>query len=295
MENITFYIVDVFAEEKFAGNQLAVFPDAKSIPSEMMQKIAREMNFSETTFILSEGVSDTYNVRIFTPNEEIPFAGHPVLGTAYVLQKTLISEEIRRLTLNLKAGPVTVLFKHIEDEPDIIWMRQREADFGKTFKGEELAGLLGLDLSDLDTRFPIEEVSTGLPMILVPLKGLDPLKKAKIDADKYFSLIRESRAKAVYIFSPQAYTGSGDLSARMFAPYYGIEEDPATGSAAGCLAGYLLKHRYFGTDKICLSIEQGYEVSRPSKLYIKGEYERGKMIIYVGGKVQMVGKGELVI
>jgi trans-2,3-dihydro-3-hydroxyanthranilate isomerase len=290
-----FYIVDVFAEEKFAGNQLAVFPDAGQIPAELMQKIAREINFSETTFITSEGVSESYCVRVFTPNEEIPFAGHPVLGTAYVIHKTLIREQIRRITLNLKAGQVPVLFNYLEDGTDIIWMRQREASFGKSFKGEEIADVIGLEVSDLDARFPIEEVSTGLTMIMVPLKGLDAIKRAKTEKEKYFSLIRKSEAKALYMFSSEPYTKSGNISARMFAPAYGIEEDPATGSAAGCLAGYILNHNYLGKPKICASIEQGFEVGRPSRLYIKGEYEEGKMLIYVGGKVQMVAKGEITI
>lgn len=295
--NIPFYIVDVFAEEKYAGNQLAVITEGRYIDPLLMQKIAREINFSETTFITSGAeVKDVFDVRIFTPREEVPFAGHPVLGTAYVIQKEILKAPERRLHLNLQSGHIAVLTNYLENnEIDIIWMRQNPPTFGKTFSPEEILPLLGLHRDDLDLNFPIQEVSTGLPALITPLKSLDALRKAKVDLGIYNKFVESGNPRAIFIFTPETYLEEDDLAARMFAPAYGIAEDPATGSANGCLCGYLLKYNYYKKDRFCVSVEQGYEVDRPSKLFLKGEEEHGKIIIYVGGRVRPVARGELFI
>jgi trans-2,3-dihydro-3-hydroxyanthranilate isomerase len=286
--NLPFTIVDVFAEEKYAGNQLAVVRGAANLSDEVLQKITREMNYSETTFILSEEERDGgYDVRIFTPGGEVPFAGHPTLGTAYVIRNEILATPAERVVLNLEAGKIPVTFG------DVLWMRQLPPTFGPELDPNRMARVLNLEEGDLDDRHPIQEVSTGLPAIIVPLRSLDALRRCGVDWDLY----RETAAagKNLYAFCPEHHGGGpGDVSARMFTNDLGIPEDPATGSAAGCLAGYLLEHRYFGVDAVEVRVEQGYEIQRPSLLYLRAEREGGEINVSVGGKVQMVARGDLV-
>jgi trans-2,3-dihydro-3-hydroxyanthranilate isomerase len=291
----TFYIVDVFAEEKYAGNQLGVFRDAKDLSDSDMQRIAKEMNYSETTFILSEEEREEgFDVRIFTPEEELPFAGHPTLGTAFVIQREILKEPVEKVILNLKIGQIPVTFSYKEGEPDILWMKQKPPVFGQIIDGIAVAQSLSLAESALDERFPVQEVSTGIPFIIVPLKSIEHLKKARVNTEQFFALVESTKGKAPLIFCPESHQGDNDLSARVFVDYYGIPEDPATGSANGCLAGYLVKHRYFGEDRIDIRVEQGYEIGRPSLLYLKAEEKEGDIDVFVGGKSVMVAKGEFV-
>lgn len=295
MRKCTFYIVDVFAEEKYAGNQLAVVRDAKALSDIEMQQIAKEMNFSETTFILSEQKRNGgYDVRIFTPREEVPFAGHPTLGTAYVIQHEIIREPVETIILNLKIGQIPVMLNYSGEQRDILWMKQMGATFGRILKPEQISQVLSLNKREMDDRFPIQEVSTGLPFIIIPLKTLDAMKQAKVIRDKYFELIKDRQAKAMLIFCPQTYNQENDLNVRVFADYYGVPEDPATGSANGCLAGYLVKYRYFGKGQIEIRVEQGYEIGRPSLLFLRAEDKGEKIDVSVGGKVVMIAKGEFV-
>lgn len=295
MRKLSFYIVDVFAEEKYTGNQLAVFREAQMLSDIEMQQIAKEMNYSETTFILSEEKRNSgYDVRIFTPEEEVPFAGHPTLGTAYVIQQEIIREPIETVILNLKVGQIPVTINYREGRADILWMKQKAPTFGKIFDTEQTSEVLSIDRGEMDTRFPIQEVSTGLPFIIVPLKTLGTLKQSKINIDKYFELIKKTEAKAILIFCPETRNQQNDLSVRVFADYYGVPEDPATGSANGCLAGYLVKYRYFGNDRINIQVEQGYEIGRPSLLLLRAEEKEGKIDVSVGGKVVMIAKGEFI-
>lgn len=284
----TFYILDVFAEERYAGNQLAVVRGGGSLPEDTLQKIASEMNYSETTFILSDEERDGgYDVRIFTPEEEIPFAGHPTLGTAFVLRQEVLDRSIEHLTLNLGIGQIPVTFG------DVLWMEQLPPVFGDILDLGHTALALGLDGTDVDERYPIQEVSTGMPFILTPLKSLDALKRCRIDQDRYSEIVAGREARAILAFAPEPHGEGNDLSARMFAPALGVPEDPATGSANGCLAGYLVEHRYLGTDSIDIRVEQGYEIGRPSLLYLRAQRSDTGISVSVGGKVQMVAKGEL--
>jgi len=291
---LDFYILDVFAEEKYAGNQLAVVRDAASLSDDTMQKIAKEMNYSETTFVLSDTPKDGgYDVRIFTPKEEVPFAGHPTLGTAFVIRNEVMSESVEKVVLNLKVGQIPVTFGRSGDDEGMLWMKQNEPIFGQVVEPAWIASILSLDESEIDDRFPVEEVSTGLPVIIVPLKGLDAAKRAMIIRDEYFELIDQMQAKAVLVYCPETYDPQNDLNVRVFCDYYGVPEDPATGSANGCLAGYLVKHRYFRSDRIDVRVEQGYEIARPSLLCLKARQNQERIDISVGGKVVMVAKGQL--
>jgi trans-2,3-dihydro-3-hydroxyanthranilate isomerase len=289
-----FYILDVFAEEKYTGNQLAVVRDAASLSDDAMQRIAKEMNYSETTFILSDvSTEGGYDVRIVTPKEEVPFAGHPTLGTAFVIQNEIMNRPAEKVMLNLKVGQIPVTFGRGGDDEGMLWMRQNEPVFGQVIEPAWVASVLGLDESEIDDRFPVEEVSTGLPVIIVPLKGLGAVKRARIRKDEYFELIEQTQGKAILIFCPETYGPGNDLNVRVFCDYYGVPEDPATGSANGCLAGYVVKHRYFGGDRIDIRVEQGFEIARPSMLYLIAGQNRGQIDVSVGGKVVMIAKGQL--
>lgn len=293
MNELPFYIVDVFAEEKYAGNQLAVIRNAAALSDEQMQKIAKEMNYSETTFILSdEQKNNGYDVRIFTPASEIPFAGHPTLGTAFIISQEIAKQPMEIINLNLNVGQIPVTFQ--DSANSILWMRQIEPKFGEILNADTLSEILGIDKHKIDRRFPIEEVSTGLFAMIVPLKNLDAIKHIRINLNKYYELIENTTAKAILVFSPETYNKENDLNVRVFCDFYQVPEDPATGSANGCLAGYLVKQRYFGNEKIDIRVEQGYEIGRPSKLYLRAEEKNGKIEINVGGKVVMVAKGQLI-
>jgi trans-2,3-dihydro-3-hydroxyanthranilate isomerase len=286
--NLTFYIVDVFAEEKYAGNQLAIVRGGAGLPDEGLQKMALEMNYSETAFVLSEEETEGgYDVRIFTPGDEVPFAGHPTLGTAYVIQHEILASPVESVTLKLKAGEIPVTFG------EVLWMRQLPPTFGAILDPALFTRTLNLETADLDDRSPVQVVSTGLPALIVPLRDLDALRRCKVDWERYTEVA--GPGKNLYVFCPESHDdGPGDLSARMFANDLGVPEDPATGSAAGCLAAYLLEHSYLGTDAVDVRVEQGYEIGRPSLLYLQAERDGEKIIVNVGGKVQMVARGELV-
>jgi trans-2,3-dihydro-3-hydroxyanthranilate isomerase len=295
MGRLTFYIVDVFAEEKYAGNQLAVFRGGDTLADIDMQPIAKEMNFSETTFILSETQREGgFDVRIFTPLREVPSAGHPTLGTAHIIRKEIVQENTGKIVLNLKVGQIPVTFRDVIEQETIYWMKQIEPIFGEALSAEVIAPVLNLSPSEIDDRFPIEEVSTGLPHILVPLRSIESLKRARVAQDKYFQLIENRWAKPILIFCPQPHNSQNDICVRMFADIFGIREDPATGSGNGCLAGYLVRHRYWGREKIDIRSEQGYEIGRPSLLFLRAEEKGGQISISVGGKVVTIAKGEFI-
>ncbi len=293
MSDLLFYLVDVFAEEKYAGNQLAVIRNAGMLSGTQMQRIANEMHFSETTFILSdEERNGAYDVRIFTPAREMPFAGHPTLGTAYVIRHSIASETTRNVVLNLKVGQIPVTFEK-EGESEIVWMKQIPPTFGRTFDAAKTAQMLNLAVKEIDSRYPIQEVTTGVPFVIVPLRTLDATRRIRLDKDKHLDFAKEAQAE-ILVFCPQTYKKENNLNVRVFVDMFGIPEDPATGSANGCLAGYLSQYHYFGSDVVDARVEQGYEIGRPSLLYLKARKREAKIQVNVGGKVVMVASGRLV-
>jgi len=195
MSGLTFYLVDVFAEQKYAGNQLAVVNGGAALSTAQMQEIANEMHFSETTFILSEQKRNGgFDVRIFTPSTEVPFAGHPTLGTAYVIKRFIIKKPVNSVLLNLKVGQIPVSFEKTGAHQETVWMEQVPPTFGKTFSVPQFAHILKLNADDLDSRYPIQEVPTGLPFIIVPLKALDAVKRARISEEYLLELTKEVKA-----------------------------------------------------------------------------------------------------
>jgi trans-2,3-dihydro-3-hydroxyanthranilate isomerase len=255
-----------------------------------MQKIAKEMNYSETTFILSGNKRNGgYDVRIFTPEEELPFAGHPTIGTALIIKNEIIKKDVDKVLLNLGVGQIPVTF----DPSGLLWMKQVEPKFGKIINPKIMAELLGISVNDIDSKYPVQIVSTGIPFFIVPLKTLAAVKKIKTDPGLYGELLKEVDFIGILVFSPETYNNDNDLNVRVTTVFSSIPEDPATGSANGCLAGYLVKYKYFGGDKIDVKVEQGYEIGRKSLLYLKSEYTGEKIDVNVGGKVIMVARGEL--
>lgn len=295
MNRLTFYTVDVFAVDKYTGNQLAVFTNAEDLSPSQMQRLALEINYSETTFLTStEPDNGGYNVRIFTPKKELPFAGHPTLGTAYIIQQAIIQQPVEKVYLNLQVGQIPVSWERIGDGSEVLWMRQNPPTFHEILSTADLAPILNLELDEFDTRYPIQEVSTGVPFIIVPLKNHTALKGIRINRERYFQFVAKTYAQDILVFCPETYSTKNHLSVRVFAESLGIPEDPATGSANGCLAGYLVKYDYFGNHALDVRVEQGYEIDRQSLLFLKATGEGESIEVSVGGKVIMVAKGEFV-
>lgn len=277
-------VVDVFAERRYAGNPLSVVLDAEGLSTEAMQAIARETNHSETTFVLSERERDgAWPVRIFTPARELPFAGHPTLGTAAVLLDALGAKA--PLALDLPVGRIPV-----DREGDLLWMRQPEPRFGATVPADVAAALVGLAPEDMDTRAPAQTVSTGVPFLIVPVARLEAARRARLDLAR----LRAAGvgAEAVLLVCPETESKDARWHARSFTEAFGIPEDPATGGAAGPFAAWLLHHRLHGEGPVDLAIEQGIEVGRPSKLHLRAR-RTDKIEVRVGGRVVPVAEGVL--
>lgn len=288
MKKPRFFITDVFTTQRYGGNQLATFIDCESLSAAEMQNIAREINFSETTFITSRQPRDGgFDVRIFTPKAEVEFAGHPTLGTAHIIRNKLQLTDANELTLNLRVGKIPVTFS----ENAMVWMKQMPPTFGKQLDASTLAQVLGIAPSDIEQNFPIEEVSTGFPTLVVPLKNLYSLKRAKINQDKYFALVNDAWAKLILVFSREGYEAEQSLSVRVFADFYGVPEDAATGSACGSLAAYLAHHQLFGSANVDVLAGQGYEMGRPSTLALRALENKNDTEIFVGGSVVDVAEG----
>ncbi len=289
MSRMEFYIVDVFTiGKKYTGNQLAVY--LGDPPPALMQQLAKEINFSETTFVTSPlPENDGYNVRIFMPQVEVDFAGHPVLGTAFVIQREYIKQPVDQLLLNLPVGQIPVTF----GADGIIWMRQNSPSFGHEFAAADLARILNLSEEDIDTRYPIQEVSTGMAFVLAPLRTLDAVQRARVNLDRLRAILGARDAIAPAVFCRETIHAENDIHVRVLDDIYGAPEDPATGSANGCIAGYMVKYRYFDSDRVNLRSEQGYQIGRPSLLHLEAQKSGNEIVINVGGRVELVAQGQL--
>ena len=293
MSPTSFHIVDVFAQQQYAGNQLAVVEATQSLSDEARQQIAREFDFSETTFVESYDPADgTATVRIFTPEEEIPFAGHPTLGTAHVIRDVIADDTPDSVTLDLPVGDVPV---RVEDTggQQTLWMTQQPPEFREAFDHETVADVLSLDAAALDHEWPVRAVSTGLPTTIVPLESREALERISVDRAAYDAFVADHEARNILAFCPDPRDGENDLAVRVFAPFYGVPEDPATGSSNGCLAAYLARSEYFGDDAVDVRVEQGYEMGRPSLLHLRADAAGEAVTVQVGGRTVPVGRGEL--
>jgi trans-2,3-dihydro-3-hydroxyanthranilate isomerase len=282
------HVVDVFAEERYTGNQLAVVESDGTVSNGEMQAFAAEIGFSETTYI--ESRTPPYEVRIFTPEAEIPFAGHPTLGTAHVIREHVADGHPERVVLDLGVGEVSVEVRDQDGEE--LWMTQQPS-FGETLPPGRSADVLGLDAATVDNRWPVQVVSTGLPTIVVPLESRAALTAIDLDRDAYDEVTGHRDAKNVLAFCPDPRDAGNDIAVRVFAPFYGVPEDPATGSSNGCLAAYLARHAYLGSGTVDARVEQGYEMGRPSLVGLHATDRGDHVRVEVGGRVVPVARGEL--
>ena|SRR5438067_12389198 len=281
-----FRLVDVFAERPFQGNQLCVVPEDTSLTEERMLAVAKEIGFSETTFVTSAG-GDRYSMRIFTPGGELPFAGHPTIGTAFVLvSEGRVSSPA---TQTVAAGEFAV---EVDVSANQARMRQLPAVFGDPLsppEREDVAAALGLDAARLRDDVPCQVVSTGIGHLIVALVGEDAVRSVDPRPRSLAALLAGHGTDGCYVFASTGQTAK----ARYFAPEVGVSEDPATGSAAGPLGAFCREHGLMQDPD--LTIHQGEEIGRPSVLRVDVERDGDAWRPWVGGGVFVVGSGEFVV
>jgi trans-2,3-dihydro-3-hydroxyanthranilate isomerase len=311
-----YLLYDVFTDAALTGNQLAVFTDARDVPSAVMQRIARELNLSETTFVLPAERDDTNaRMRIFTPAVELPMAGHPTIGSTFALaRRGVIARGQRAFTFGLNVGPTPVELQWDGDDVRFVSMSQLRPSFGRVVDRSAVATALGLTENDFRPDLPIEEVSCGVPYLIVPLKDADAVARAVPDGAALRRLGEMTGAPLpLYLFAAGqpgpggsgVFLGPGAQSvkaaaraehvARMFAPGIGVLEDPATGSAAGPLGCYLVQHAQVSNEGARrIVIQQGASMNRPSVLHVSVDGDADAITsVKVGGGAVLIGRGEL--
>ena len=299
-----FVTLDVFTSSAFGGNQLAVFPDASGIPEDALIRITREFNFAEATFCYPPAnPAHTKRVRIFTPAREIPFAGHPTVGTAVALVELGLAgaqgNESMKLVLEEGVGPIPVTVKRTQGRPAFAqFSTAKLAEIGPAVPGREvLAGVLSIDPDDvLTTPVAPENVSCGLPFLLVPLRSVDAVSRARVHMDKWAAALKSAWAPDIFLFAKDPRGGDTHFHARMFGPGVNVPEDPATGSANACLAGCLAARAQQKDGTLRWTVDQGVEMGRPSRIEIEADKSAGAVTaIRVGGHAVMVTEGSLTI
>jgi trans-2,3-dihydro-3-hydroxyanthranilate isomerase len=300
MRKLRYHIVDVFTDRAFGGNPLAVVTNGRGISSELMQSIAKELNLSETTFVLPpESAENDYKVRIFTPGSELPMAGHPTVGTSFVLAREhMIPLGGERVTITLEegVGPIPVEITFRDGVPDLIWMQQPRPTFGPRLDDRAaVAEMLSLAPEDLDETLPIEVVSCGVPFLYVPLKSLAAARSTRLRLDVWERNPQAAGVNGVFVFTKETELAGSTVHSRMFAPGLGITEDPATGAASGPLGCYLVRHKLFPEARRAeFTSEQGIEMGRPSIVKIVVEQDAGEIkSVRVGGQCVFMGEGYL--
>ena len=298
-----FVQLDVFTQTALAGNPLAIFPDARGLNDAEMQALAREMNLSETTFIFPrDGATEAREgkkVRIFTVEAELPFAGHPTLGTALYLYASE-STKPAEITLDLKAGKVPVRFTANSGNGDgdrvdgqlFGEMRQRDPEFGAPLSRDDVARVIGIAVEEIPLEWPIQPVSTGLTFTVVPFRNRQTLSDLKFSYVQAAEFLRNTGANFFYFLCPERREGRLEARARMF--FYG-GEDPATGSAAGCAATWMVQHGVAKSDEQVV-IQQGVECRRPSEMHVQATREGGRVSnVRVGGYAVEILRGTVVL
>lgn len=294
---VPYVICDVFTQQQFGGNPLAVITDASGLSAEQMQKIAREFNFSESTFVLPPAEGGDARMRIFTPSREVPFAGHPNIGTAFVLtQKGILASDQPEIVIEQPAGKVVLQQRQGSHQGRFRLTAPEALSLGQTFPRELLAQALGLNLDDIVIENHLPRVaSCGLAFVLVELAGEAALEKAKVVTDGFEALAATGVMPDVHAYarSEKPESDSVDVCTRMFAPHDGVPEDPATGSANCALAGMLLSC----DDRLQQGqwrIDQGFKMGRPSRLYAGAiRTESGEIVASVAGDAVLVAQGQL--
>jgi trans-2,3-dihydro-3-hydroxyanthranilate isomerase len=282
---------DVFSSNPLEGNPLAVFPDGRGLSDDQMQAIAREMNLSETTFVLPRDEAMEKDrgvrVRIFTVQEELPFAGHPTLGTAFALRGNTGAAEIR---LDLNVGTIPVRFEDPSGKPPFGEMTQAEPKFGQIHDRNKIAEVTGIPLEDIESSLPIQTVSTGVPFTILPLRNLEAIRRLNINHTRAAEYLSSTGGKFFFSVCRETVDPNAHVHARMLF-YNG--EDPATGSASGCAAAWMVQHGVAHSDERVM-IEQGLEMKRPSRIFVRASRTNDRVVnVRVGGNVVEVLRGEL--
>ncbi len=293
MRRFPFVQLDVFTAVPLEGNPLAVFPDGRGLTDKEMQALAREMNLSETTFIIPRDAATEQQrgvrVRIFTPEEELPFAGHPTLGTGYFLHRLNHQPEVR---LDLNVGPIPVSFRKDADGRIFGEMRQLDPEFGSMHPAEAIARLAGLETPDMDTSLPIQTVSTGVAFAIAPVRSLQALQKIRLDWPRAQDYAATTDAKFIFFVSRETLDPAARVQARMIF-YNG--EDPATGSASGCAAAWMVRYGVARSEE-SVRIDQGLEINRRSLIHVRAGRDGDRVVnVRVGGNVVEILRGEVTL
>jgi trans-2,3-dihydro-3-hydroxyanthranilate isomerase len=302
--SLKFYQADVFTSEPFGGNPVAVFPDADGLSDDQLQQIAREMNLSETVFVFPPtDQAAVVRLRIFTPTQELPFAGHPVIGTFYLLAqlgRVPLTGAVTRLLYECNIGLFPVELRGAAKQIEHVVMSQPKPEFLDRVEDEadfyKLALSLGLPkYAVAEAKSPIEVVSTGLPVLILPIRTLTAIRSIRPDPSAITDLCGRFGANGIMVFTTVTVEPDSTVHTRMFAPAIGILEDPATGSASGALGAYLVHHRIIDVKPTSEIVsEQGYEIERPSRILIQVDSSDGVIQeVKVGGECVMVVEGEL--
>ncbi len=300
MKNSPYVIADVFTDRQFGGNQLAVFYEAEGIDSATMQNIAREMNYSETTFLLPPERGGDFRLRIFTPQRELPFAGHPLVGTANVIVARKMkqwSDPLTSVTLETGVGDILVRVRTEGEKAGHTQMNQPLPQVKTRFTDtERFARALSIDPAEIaKTELPIEAIYNGITTVIAPVASIEAVRKIKTDSGALESICEELDAQTVTVFTRETISPESAAHCRVFAPAAGVAEDAATGSANGPLGFYIVRHRLVDVQPTTQIIsEQGYEMNRPSTLHIEVDSERDAITaVRVGGSVVISGQGEI--
>ena len=291
-----FFVIDVFTDKKFQGNQLAVFPSATGLSDETMQKIAKEFNYSETTFVTPTDDKNIRNVRIFTPESEIDFAGHPNIGAAMLLAQIeeFKDEKKIQIVFREKVGdiPITINFENFK--PISAELSVAKLPEEKVLPSlEQISKVVSLEPNDISQPIAF---SCGLPFLFIPVRSLEKIKQANLNHDEWKKQISNSDAPQLFLFTTETENSNYDFHARMFAPALGISEDPATGSAVAALSGYISKFLEKNDGKFSYVVEQGFEIKRPSIIEMSFSQKNqkiesvkiiGKAVIFSEGKISL--------
>ena len=283
--NLPFYIVDVFAEKKYSGNQLAVFTGAGILNTEEMQKIAREINFAESTFITKlDNENCVAEIRIFTPEHEMQFAGHPIIGTSWVLMNRIFENQPKNISLSVPIGVIPIF-----QSGDLVWLQAAQPQFLDAFSAKDFLKFSNLSITDFDDTFPIQDVTTGSAFVIVPLKSkkaLENLVLDKVEMNQWLQANCKTNHRAIYFY----FLEENNLVSRMlYIEDNQLKEDSATGSASTCLQAFLLK--YYSAE-IQIVNHQGEFINRASQIYFDGKLANNHFDIKIGGKTQFIAKGE---
>ena len=298
MRRLHYHLLDVFTTERFGGNQLAVFTNGRGLTTETMQRITKELNLSESTFVFPpDDPANDWKVRIFTPGRELPMAGHPTVGTSYVLareQMVTPTEANPKIRLEEGVGLIPVTFQFKDGQPALIQMSQPLPTFSPEFTDRQLAAeLLSLNVDDL-AETPVQEVSTGVPFLFIPIKDLRTIQRIKFRNDIWERSL--SQYGQFFVFTRETTYPTSTVHSRMFGPSMNIAEDAASGAPSGPLGCYLVKYGLVQGNPAKIISEQGFEMGRPSYIHIEIGQSNGEInFVGVGGECVYIGEGSLEI